>query len=220
MKSILIIGAGQFGKSLALGLAEKGNQVMVVDNKEENITDLLPFVSGGRIGDCTNEKVLQSLGVSEYDICFVCLGDTTFQACLEITAMLKDLNAKYIVSKSNKELHSKLLLKIGANEVVYPDKDIAERCSVKYSSESVFDYFELEDGYCIYELNPIKKWIGKTLAESDIRSHYNVNVIAYRPNGGTLVMNPMPSMTITADMRLLVIGKLSDLQRIEKKLEI
>ncbi len=219
MKSVLIIGTGTFGSTLARGLSERGNQVMIIDSTEENFSDLLPVVDSGLVGDCTNEKVLEGLGVSEYDICFVCLSDKYFQACLEIVAMLKELGAKYVVAKSNKELHSKLLLKIGADEVVYPDMEIAEKCAVKYSSLDIFDFIELEDGYAIYEVSPIKAWVGKSLIQADIRKHYKVNVIAFKYNDGTLNMNPNPNEPIDESMHMLVLGHIEDLKKIEKKLD-
>lgn len=219
MKSVLIIGTGTFGSTLARGLAERGNQVMIIDSTEENFTDLLPIVDSGLVGDCTNEKVLEGLGVSEYDICFVCLSDKYFQSCLEIVAMLKDLGAKYVIAKSSRELHSKLLLKIGADEVIYPDMEVAEKCAVKYSSLDIFDFIELEHGYAIYEMSPVKSWIGKSLIQADIRKHYKLNVIAFKYKDGSLNMNPNPTELIQADMHLLVLGHTEDLKKIERKLD-
>lgn len=219
MKSILIIGTGTFGSTLAKDFANRGNQVMVIDSNEEAIKELLPVVDSSLIGDCTNEKVLEGLGVSEYDMCFVCLSERYFQNCLEIVAMLKDLGAKYVIAKSNKDLHSRLLLKIGADEVIYPDREVAEKCAVKYSSLDIFDFIELEDGYAIYEMKPIKHWIGKSLIQADIRKHYKVNVIAFKYKDGTLNMNPNPNDPISSDMHLLVLGHADDLKIIERKLD-
>lgn len=219
MKSILIIGTGVFGSTLAKGFAERDNQVMVIDSNEEAIKELLPVVDSGLVGDCTNEKVLEGLGVSEYDICFVCLSERYFQNCLEIVAMLKDLGAKYVIAKSSKDLHSRLLLKIGADEVIYPDQEVAEKCAVKYSSLDIFDFIELQHGYAIYEMAPVKAWIGKTLITANLRKHYNVNVIAFKYKDGNLSMNPDPNEAITNEMHLLVLGHTEDLKKIEKKLD-
>lgn len=217
MKSVLIIGVGQFGKVLAHGLLERNNQVMLVDLEDESISKLLPEGAQGKIADCTNPRVLQELGVSEYDICFVCLGDNYFKENLEITTLLKENGAKYVVSKSNHDLHSRVLLKVGADEVVYPDKEIAESCAVKYSSESIFNCIQITEDCAIYEVSPLKKWIGKTLATSNIRTEYKVNVIAFKYNNGEVNMNPGANDVITEDMHLHVFGHRDDLDRISKK---
>lgn len=217
MKSVLIIGVGQFGKVLAHGLLKRNNQVMLVDVDEENIGKLLPEGAQGKIADCTNPSVLKELGVSEYDICFVCLGDAYFKENLEITTLLKENGAKYVVSKSNHDLHSRVLLKVGADEVVYPDKEIAEDCAVKYSSESIFNCIQITPDCSVYEVAPIKKWIGKTLAASQIRQEYKVNVIAIKYKNGDINMNPGPNDIITEDMHLHVFGSTEDLDRIARK---
>lgn len=217
MKSILIIGVGQFGKVLAQGLLERNNQVMLVDVEEDNIAKLLPLGAQGKIADCTNPKVLKELGVSEYDMCFVCLGDAFFKENLEITTMLKENDARYVVSKSNHNLHSRVLLKVGADEVIYPDKEIAEACAVKYSSESIFNCIQITPECSVYEIAPIKKWIGKTLATSNIRQEYKANVIAIKYANGDFNMNPGPNDVITEDIHLHVFGAKVDLDKIAKK---
>ena len=126
MKSILIIGLGRFGTHLCQDLAKLDNEIMIVDKDEASLEDLLPLVVSAKIGDCTNEKVLKSLGVGNFDYCFVCIGEN-FQSSLEITSLLKDLGAKYVVSKANRDIHAKFLLRNGADEVIYPDRDIAEK---------------------------------------------------------------------------------------------
>ena len=126
MKSILIIGMGRFGHHLCQNLAALGNDVMVVDQKEEVLEDLLPIVTSAKIGDCTNEAVLRSLGIANFDICFVCIG-TNFQSSLEITSLVKELGGRRVISKANRDIHAKFLLRNGADEVIYPDRDIAEK---------------------------------------------------------------------------------------------
>ena len=130
MKSILIIGMGRFGHHLCENLAMLGNDVMVVDQKEEVLEDLLPIVTSAKIGDCTNEAVLRSLGIANFDICFVCIG-TNFQSSLEITSLVKELGGRRVISKANRDIHAKFLLRNGADEVIYPDRDIAEKMAVR-----------------------------------------------------------------------------------------
>ncbi|WP_342757062.1 TrkA family potassium uptake protein [Kineothrix sedimenti] len=185
MKSILVIGIGRFGLHLATRIAELGNEVMIVDKDEEKITDLLPFVTHAKIGDCMDEKLLQSLGVSNFDICFVCIGDN-FQASLEITSLLKDLGAKYVVSKADRAIHEKFLLRNGADEVIHPERDVALRAARKYGARNVFDYFELTDDFSILEIGVPDSWVGKNIKRVNVRSRYNVNIIAIKLDGRTI----------------------------------
>lgn len=204
MKSILIIGIGHFGAHLTRQLADLGNEVMIIDKHEEQMEDLLHLVTGAKIGDCTEEQVLKSLDVDGFDLCFVCIGGD-FQANLVITTLLKDFGAKYVISKVEESLHARLLLRNGADEVVYPDRDITERIAVAVSSDQVFDYFDLEDGYGIYEIAPEKEWVGKSIAEVNVRLAYGINIIAVKKDGAT-EMNPAPDYIFKDEEHLLVIG--------------
>ena len=182
MKSILIIGMGRFGRHLCKNLSQLGNQVMIVDEKEENLEEMLPYVVSAKIGDCTNENVLKSLGISNFDLCFVCIG-TNFQSSLEITSLVKELGGRHVVSKANRDIHAKFLLRNGADEVIYPDRDIAEKLAVRYSANHVFDYIELTEEYSIYEIPPLPEWTGKTIKELDIRNRYGIHILGTKANG-------------------------------------
>ena len=179
MKSVLIIGLGRFGHHLCIDMANRGNEVMVIDKDEKKTPDLLEYATAVRVGDCTNEEVLRSLGVGNFDLCFVCIG-SNFQSSLEITSLVKELGAKHVVSKANRDIHAKFLLRNGADEVFYPDRDIAERLAVKYSANHVFDYFELSKDYSIFEIQPKAAWIGRTIEEADIRANYHINVFGIK----------------------------------------
>ncbi len=179
MKSMLVIGLGQFGRNLAKELAALDNEVLVVDINEERVEELAPFVTGAQIGDCQEESVLASLGITNYDICFVCVaGD--FQASLEITSALKELGANCIISKAERERQAKILSKIGADIVIHPDMDMAERVAVKYSTKNALEYIELSDDYAIIEILTPKSWVGKAIFDLNIRNNYNINVVAYK----------------------------------------
>ena len=179
MKSILIIGIGRFGKHLTKNFSELGNEVMIVDKEEEKVNELLGLVTGAQIGDCMDEKVLQSLGVGNFDICFVCIG-SNFQASLEITSLLKDLGAKHVVAKADREIHEKFLLRNGADEVIHMERDVALRTAKKYSAHNLFDYFELTNHYSVMEAAVPRSWVGKSIKELDVRSVYNINIIAVK----------------------------------------
>jgi len=216
MKSILIIGMGRFGRHLCKNLSQLGNQVMIVDEKEENLEEMLPYVVSAKIGDCTNENVLKSLGISNFDLCFVCIG-TNFQSSLEITSLVKELGGRHVVSKANRDIHAKFLLRNGADEVIYPDRDIAEKLAVRYSANHVFDYIELTEEYSIYEIPPLREWTGKTIKELDIRNRYGIHILGTKVNGKAKLM-PGASYVICQEEHLMVIGKKEDVDRILKAL--
>lgn len=216
MKTILIIGMGKFGHHLCQNLARLGNELMIVDEREDVLEDLLPVVTSAKIGDCTNEEVLKSLGVRNFDLCFVCIG-TNFQSSLEITSLLKEMGAKYVISKANRDIHAKFLLRNGADEVIYPDRDIAEKLAVKVSANHVFDYIELTEDYSIYEIPLIREWVGRTIGEIDIRAKYHVNVLGTK-KGGSLSLLPGADYVLKSDEHLMVLGQNEDVNRILKRL--
>lgn len=216
MKSILIIGLGRFGTHLCKDLSRLNNEIMIVDQDESRLEDLLPLVVSAKIGDCTNEKVLKSLGIGNFDVCFVCIGNN-FQSSLEITSQLKELGAKYVVSKANRDIHAKFLLRNGADEVVYPDSDIAEKIAVRFSANQVFDYTELGNGYSIYEIAPLPGWIGKTVKEVNFRAVYNANIIGVKADG-SMKLTPGPDYVFQQNEHLMILGHQSDVEEIVKKL--
>ena len=216
MKTVLIIGLGRFGNHLCRKFAELKNEVMVVDIREEAVEDVLPIVTSAKIGDCTNEEVLHSLGVRNFDLCFVCIGNN-FQSSLEITNLLKEMGAKYVISKANRDIQAKFLLKNGADEVVYPNRDIAEKLAVRCSMNNVFEYIELNEGYSICEIPPLKEWIGLSIREVNFRSKYRVSILGPR-NGGQTSLLPMADHVFKLDEHLMVIGKNVDIDKILKSL--
>lgn len=216
MKSILIIGLGRFGTHLCQNLAKLDNEIMIVDREEASLEDLLPLVVSAKIGDCTNEKVLRSLGVGNFDLCFVCIGDN-FQSSLEITSLLKDLGAKYVVSKANRDIHAKFLLRNGADEVIYPDRDIADKVAVRFSANHVFDYVELADNFSFYETAPLPEWIGRSIRDVNVRAAYNTNIIGIRTKDGMHMM-PGPDYIFHPQEHLMMIGHHDDIEKIVRKL--
>ncbi len=218
MKSILIIGMGRFGQHLCRNLAALDNEIMIVDQEEERLEDMLPMVVSAKIGDCTNETVLRSLGVANFDLCFVCIG-TNFQSSLEITSMVKELGAQYVVSKANRDIHAKFLLKNGADEVIYPDRDIAEKLAVRYSANHVFDYIELTDEFSIYEIPPLSEWVGRSLKELMLRNVYHISILAIKRPDGRMNMMPGAEYAIRGDDHLMVIGTKGDINGILEKMK-
>ena len=204
MKSILLIGLGRFGRHIAIKLDELNHQVMAVDNNESRVEAVLPYVRNAQIGDATNEDFIRSLGVRNFDVCIVAIGDN-FQSSLETTSLLKELGAKMVVSRAARDVHAKFLLRNGADEVVYPEKQLASWTAIRYSADHIFDYVELDEEHGIFEISIPDAWIGKTVGELDIRKKYNVNIMALRCNG-VLDMNIASETLLGDDQTMLVLG--------------
>lgn len=216
MKSILIIGMGKFGHHLCDDLLELKNDVMVVDQKEERVSDLIYKVTNVQIGDCTDPQVVKSIGVGNFDIVFVCIG-ANFQSSLEVTNLVKEMGAKYVVSKANRDVHAKFLLKNGADEVIYPDRDIAVKVARRFSVNHVFDYIELNDEYSIYEIPPMKEWIGHTIQELNFRQVYDINILGIKQGEKTNI-SPAADYEFQEDEHLIVLGKAESVERILKQM--
>lgn len=185
MKSVLLIGMGKFGQTLGEKLLNMGVEVMVVDKNEDKINQLAAKYTDALIANCMNENNLNALNVSSFDACVVAIGDD-FQSSLEITSLLKDLGAKWVVSKATTEIQRKFLLKNGADEVVYPDKDIAEKLAVKLNSKKVFDYIELNEEYSIFEIAAPKHWTGQRLADLNPRKKYGINILIVKKSNAVV----------------------------------
>ena len=204
MKSILIIGLGLFGEKMARKFAELEQEVMAVDEDETKVNDILPYVTNAMIGDATNEGFMRTLGVSDYDLCIVTIGDD-FQASLETVYLLKELGAKRVVARASSDVHKKFLLNNGADEVVYPEKQAAEWSAISLANDSIFDYIELDENCAIYDIEIPRKWAGHTIADLDIRRQYHLNIIGMRVNG-RIVTDVNPYQVMGAGQRLLVAG--------------
>lgn len=211
MKSILLIGLGRFGKHTALKLNELGHEVMAIDKDEIRVDRILPYVTSAQIGDCTDEEFLSSIGVSDFDVCIVAIGDN-FQSSLEITALLKDLGARFVVSRASRDVHAKFLMRNGADEVVYPEKQLAVWTAIRYSSDNIFDYIELDDGYAVFELAVPKQWVGKTIGHLNIRKNMNINIMAIKQDGH-IKMDISSDTVLNSQETLLVLGNRNDIHK-------
>lgn len=189
MKSVLILGAGNFGAMLARQMYEQGFEIMIVDVRESLINAVMPYVTDAQIGDCTNPNFLKTLGVDNYDLCVVTVCEN-FQTSLETTSLLKDLGAKQVISRAKNEIQEKFLLRNGADEVVYPEKQMALRLAMKHASEQILDFIQFDAGYSIYEMAVPADWFGKTLLELDVRKKFDLNVISLRRDGQITMTNP------------------------------
>ena len=197
MKNILLIGLGRFGKHVAYQLNELGHEVMAVDENENLVNEILPYVTDAQIGDSTNENFLESLGIKNYDICFVTIGGN-FQNSLETTSLLKELGAKMVISR--------------AEEVIYPEKQIANWAAIRYTADHIHDYIEVDDSHAIFEVEVPGDWIGKTIGELDIRKKYSISILAIKTDG-KMNMAIGPDMELSSEDTLLVLGTYRDMQK-------
>lgn len=211
MKSILIIGMGRFGKHFAQKFHAMGHQILAVDESEERINDALPYVTSALIGDSTSEVFLSSLGVNSFDVCIVAIG-SNFQSSLETTSLLKELGAKKVVSRASREVHEKFLLRNGADEVLYPEKQMAGWAAIRYGSDHVLDYIELDGEHAVYEVVIPQSWLGKTVGQLDIRKKHNINIMGLRC-GSKLDLSVTPNTLLSSDKTLMVLGRYKDVQK-------
>lgn len=214
MKSILLIGLGRFGRHIAMKLMELDHEVLAVDIKESRVNDSLPYVTNAQIGDATKEAFIDSLGVRNFDICIVAIGDN-FQSSLETTALLKDHGAAFVLSRASRDVHAKFLLRNGADDVIYPEKQMASWAAVRYSADHVFDYVALTKDYSIYETEVPIDWIGKSIIELKVRQKHQVNVLAVKTNG-KLDPLPGPDHVFSVNEMIYVMGSNRDLAKFLK----
>lgn len=211
MKSVLLIGLGRFGKHVAMELNQLDHYVMAIDIDETKVEEVMPYVTNAQIGDSTNENFLEELGVSNYDICIVAIG-TDFQSSLETTSLLKELGAPMVISRASRDVQAKFLLRNGADDVVYPEKDMAKWLAIRYGSDHILDYVELDDDYSIFEVLPPEDWVGEAIDNRDIQDKYDINIVAIKHDGKTkpYINYDEP---FTSDDILIVIGKFKELKK-------
>jgi trk system potassium uptake protein TrkA len=211
MKSVLLIGLGRFGKNIAIELNKLGHEVLGIDHDEDKVNDMMDIVTDARIGDSTNEAFLRTLGVNNFDICYVTISND-FQSSLETTYLLKELGAAFVVARAERDGQERFLLRNGADKVVYPEKQIAKWAAIRYSSYHIIDYIELDENNSLYEVDVPEEWIGKSIINLDIRRKYNLTVIGVKKND---VMNftILPETVLTKDMNLLVLGEYKALKK-------
>ena len=214
MKSILVIGLGRFGRHMAKKFSEQNNDVMAIDINEERINNVLSVVTNALIGDATNERFMETIGVRDFDLCVVAIGDN-FQSSLETTALLKDLGAKFVLARASRDVHAKFLLRNGDDDVIYTEKETAERLAVKYGSDNIFNYIELNDEYSIYEIAVPSSWLNKSILKVNVRSKYGISILATK-QGNNIYPLPKPEHVFTDSESLMILGKNEDVSRFIK----
>ena len=208
MKNILIIGLGRFGKHIAMQLNQMGHEIMAVDLNEERVEKVLPFVTNAQIGDSTDAEFLKSLGIGNYDICFVTIGGS-----FETTSLLKELGARLVISRAERDVHEKFLLRNGADKVVYPEKQVAKWASIRYADDHILDYMEVDASHAIFEVEIPYEWIGKTIGKLDIRKKHNINILAVKNEGGEISVAISADTVLNDGSTLLVLGDYKTIQK-------
>ena len=211
MKSVLLIGLGRFGRHMAQKLNELNHEVMAIDKTEDRVDAVLPFVTNAQIGDSTNEEFLKSLGVNNYDLCIVAIGND-FQSSLETTSLLKELGAKVVISRASRDTHAKFLLRNGADQVIYPEKQVASWAAIRYSADHILDFIEIDERFAIFEVTTPEEWIGKTIGQIDIRKKFGINIMAIKQDG-KMSLTIHPDTVLKADETMLVLGEYKDIQK-------
>ena len=211
MKNILLIGLGRFGRHLAVELNELGHEVMAVDDDEDRVNEILPYVTNAQIGDSTNADFLKSLGIGNFDICFVTIS-ANFENSLETTSLLKELGAKIVISRAERDIQKKFLLRNGADQVVYPERQVAKWASIRYTADHMLDYMAIDASHAIFEAEVPEEWLGKTIGELDVRRKYNINIIAVKDKGGVNIAISADTL-LKQDATILVIGEHKAIKR-------
>ena len=211
MKNILLIGLGRFGTHIAEQLHDLGHEVMAVDCKEAKVNRALPYVTDARIGDSADPDFLRTLGVADYDLCIVAIGND-FQSSLETTALLKEMGAKYVVSRAEQDMQTRLLRRNGADDVVYPEEQMARWTAIRYSSDYILDYIVLDEKNAIFEVSVPKSWAGHTVGELDVRKNFDLFILAVRENG-KINIRVTPETMLSRDKTVMIAGEYRTLQR-------
>ena len=211
MKSVLLIGVGRFGRHIAAQLAQLGHQVMAVDTDEERINEVMPFVTSAQIGDSTNAAFLRSLGVGNFDVCVVTISGS-FQNSLETTSLLKELGAKCVVSRAERDVQAKFLLRNGADHVVYPEKQVARWAAIRYTSNHISDYIEIDDQHAIFEVEVPDSWVGRSIGALDVRRRFGINILGVKRAGKTDV-SVTPETVLAREETILALGEYKTMQK-------
>ncbi len=211
MRNVLLIGLGRFGRHMAQKLSNLHHQVLAIDKDERKVQDALSYVTNAEIGDATDPALIDSLGVQDFDVCVVTMSHD-LQASLEITALLKKKGAPFVLARVSRDAHAQFLLSCGADDVIYPEKQMAEWAAVRYSSEHIFDYVRLSPDHAIYETDIPDSWIGRTVMDLAIRQKYRLNILAVR-RGGAVDPMPGPAHAFCRGDRVILLGSENDVQK-------
>lgn len=212
-KQFVVIGLGRFGTSVAKTLYTLGNDVLAIDSSDDIVQDISDSVTHSVQIDATDENSLRALGIRNFDVAVITIG-SDIQSSTMATLLVKEMGVKYIIAKANTEIHAKVLYKIGADRVVFPERDMGVRVAHNLVSTNILDYIELSPNYSIAEIVTPKIWHGKTLNELSIRANYGINVVALK-RGEEINVSPVAEDTIESGDIIVAIGSEEDLTKVE-----
>ena len=215
MKNYVVIGCGRFGSSVAKTLYSLGHEVLAIDKNEEKIQNISEQVTHAVEADCTDENVLRSLGIRNFDVAVISIG-SDIQSSIMATLICKELGVQYVLCKAQNELQAKVLYKIGADRVVFPERDMGIRVAHNLVSQNVLEYIELDPHYSIAEIVAPSKWIGKTIGQLDLRANYGITVMAVK-QGININISPEADDVLKAGDILVVIGKNEQINKVEER---
>jgi trk system potassium uptake protein TrkA len=213
-KSIAVFGMGRFGSCVAQTLYKQGHEVLVVDKNDEGVQNILPFVTHGISGDITDENLIRSLGIRNFDAVVVAIGGN-IQASILVTLILKEAGVKYILAKAQNELHEKVLYKVGADRVIIPEKDMGFRVAQNLISKNILDYIEISNEHSIIEVITPKIWINKSLKQINVKAKYGVYIMAIK-NNNNIKISPKADYILKEEDILVIIGLNGDIMKVTK----
>ncbi|MCC0631804.1 MULTISPECIES: potassium channel family protein [unclassified Clostridioides] len=205
MKQYIVIGCGRFGSSVASTMHLLGHQVMAIDKNEDSVQSISDKVTHSLIVDVTEEQALRSLGLGNFDVAVVAIG-SDIRASIMATLIAKEMGVELIICKAKDELQAKVLYKIGADRVVFPERDMGVRVAHNLVSDNILDHIELDPEYSIVEIVTPNDWVGKTLVELELRARYEITVLAIK-TGKNINVTPSPDEELTAGSILVIIGQ-------------
>ncbi len=211
MKNVLLIGLGRFGRHMAQKMSDMDHQILAIDKSEHKVQEAMSYVTNAEIGDATDPALIASLGVKDFDLCVVTMSHD-LQASLEITALLKENGAPFVLVRVSRDTHARFLLACGADEIIYPEKQMADWAAVRYTGDHVYDYTRLSPDHAIYETEIPDSWIGHTVVDLGVRQRYRLNILALRRDGN---VDPMfgPTTVLQAGDRIILLGSDKDVQK-------
>ena len=211
MKNVLLIGLGRFGRHMAQKMSDMDHQILAIDKSEHKVQEAMSYVTNAEIGDATDPALIATLGVKDFDLCVVTMSHD-LQASLEITALLKENGAPFVLVRVSRDTHARFLLACGADEIIYPEKQMADWAAVRYTGDHVYDYTRLSPDHAIYETEIPDSWIGHTVVDLGVRQRYRLDILALRRDGN---VDPMfgPATVLQAGDRIILLGSDKDVQK-------
>ncbi|WP_311491903.1 TrkA family potassium uptake protein [uncultured Anaerococcus sp.] len=214
-KNVLVLGLGRFGSALARKLFEKGVEVMAVDRDYTKVQRMADQVTYAAQADMTDEEAMKDLGIKNFDIAVIATG-SNIEASIEATLLCKDAGITTVVAKATTATHERILEKIGADKIIFPELDSGERLARVIAGSNLLEFIEFSKEFSLAEVRVHKAWIGKNLMDLDFRNKYNLNVVAFERSGQTII-NPGPHTEIEKNDLIVIIGKKDDVEKVSNE---